>query len=124
MKFLSKKEAIVIIIILCVALIWLAIPFLHASDTVYAEIYHYSDLVHVVDLSKKEASVLNFDVAPNVYITTTEKGEIYFSDSDCPDKICIHSGILSITGHTAACLPNGIMIKIVSGDSTSADIIV
>ena len=46
-------------------------------------------------------------------------GEIYFYDSDCPDKVCINMGHLGECGQWAACLPNETIIKIV-GDKTDA----
>ena len=32
--------------------------------------------------------------------------------SDCPDKICVHSGLVFACGHIAACLPNGVLLMI------------
>ena len=32
--------------------------------------------------------------------------------SDCPDKLCVHSGWVSACGHIAACLPNGVLLMI------------
>ncbi len=44
----------------------------------------------------------------------------YFLHSDCPDKVCIKTGKLSVTGQWAACLPNGTVLKII-GEDGSAD---
>ena len=50
-------------------------------------------------------------------------GGICFEKSDCSDKICIHAGKLYTVGQSAACLPNGIIIKIVpAGEHSDNDI--
>ena len=38
-------------------------------------------------------------------------GRIRFAEADCPDKICVLTGKLSMVGESAACLPNGVLIK-------------
>lgn len=40
----------------------------------------------------------------------------YFLRSDCPDKVCIKTGKLSVAGEWAACLPNGTVLKIIGRD--------
>ena len=39
-------------------------------------------------------------------------GAVGFVHSDCPDKICIHSGFLSTPGQSAACLPNRVVLRV------------
>jgi hypothetical protein len=41
-----------------------------------------------------------------------ENGRIRFDDSNCPDKICVHTGWLDRAGQSAACLPNKTLIVI------------
>ena len=42
-------------------------------------------------------------------------GVVYVSDADCPDKICINTGRISITGDTIVCLPHRMVVEI-TGD--------
>lgn len=44
----------------------------------------------------------------------------FFEHSDCPDKVCINTGKLSLVGQWAACLPNSTVIKI-TGENGKAD---
>ena len=47
--------------------------------------------------------------------TTTvviENGEVYVSDSPCPNKVCIRMGRKGEVGDTIVCLPNRIYISI------------
>ncbi|MDO4848079.1 MAG: NusG domain II-containing protein [Clostridiaceae bacterium] len=47
-------------------------------------------------------------------------GKIGFSESDCPDLVCVHTGMLSKAGDVAACVPNKTVIS-VSGGEASVD---
>ena len=45
---------------------------------------------------------------------------IGFTESDCPDLVCVHTGMLSKAGDVAACVPNKTVIS-VSGGEASVD---
>lgn len=52
-------------------------------------------------------------------IVVLDKGFVYMEESDCKDKICIKKGKISKTGDSIICLPNRLIVKIVSYDSTN-----
>lgn len=56
----------------------------------------------------------------NVVLTIGE-GEVAFTHSDCPDKICIRTGKLNKSGQSAACLPNRIIVRVVSDMENELD---
>lgn len=60
----------------------------------------------------------------DIYINKiiVKDGYIYINDADCPDKTCVHSGKISKSGQTICCLPNKLIIRIVS-DSSKVDVI-
>ncbi|NQT25881.1 NusG domain II-containing protein [candidate division KSB1 bacterium] len=43
-----------------------------------------------------------------------ETGSIRINESDCPHKICVHSGKISSPAQHIVCVPNKVMIEIVS----------
>ena len=45
-----------------------------------------------------------------------ENGAVLFERSECPDQLCVRMGKLHRTGEIAACLPAGVVVRIV-GDS-------
>ncbi len=45
-------------------------------------------------------------------------GRARVAQSDCPDQVCVHSGWLSRNGQTAACVPAGVCVQILGGDTT------
>ncbi|MDR1916320.1 MAG: NusG domain II-containing protein [Synergistaceae bacterium] len=48
-------------------------------------------------------------------------GRVGFVSSDCPDKICVHSGFLGISGQSAVCLPNRVVVRVKSGEGETLD---
>jgi hypothetical protein len=117
MKFIKRTDFIIIAVILLISLISLGVYSLIAKDShVYAQIYLESELIETIDLSEGADRHFSIDARPNVVFHLTADGKIRFEDSDCPDKVCINAGYLSISGQFAACLPNGVILKIIGGD--------
>ena len=48
-------------------------------------------------------------------VIRVENGAVWFESSGCPDQICVHSGRLTRTGDTAACLPAGVLLRVTEG---------
>ncbi|MBO4927935.1 MAG: NusG domain II-containing protein [Clostridiales bacterium] len=53
------------------------------------------------------------DAGHMVIVISSEK--VYVKESDCADKICVHAGDLTKIGDGAVCLPNRVVVQIVSG---------
>jgi len=114
MKFFKRADILIIIGILAVsAASWGFYAFAAEGDSVKAEIYYYSELVETMDLSGGEEKSFSIPQDENVILHIYQDGSIAFIESDCPDKVCIHTGKLRTAGQFAACLPNGIVVKIV-----------
>ena len=45
-----------------------------------------------------------------------EDGQIWCDEATCPDKVCIHQGKQSLDGTTIVCLPNRMIVQILSGE--------
>lgn len=85
-----------------------------------AEIYLNGDLVRTVDLTKDQT----FEISDRYCnVIRVESGAIFIVQSDCPGQDCVHSGRISTGGRILVCLPNGLEIRIVSGD-TDVDFVV
>ncbi len=48
-------------------------------------------------------------------------GKVRFEKSDCPDKICVHTGFISKPGQITACIPAQVLVKII-GESQNGEI--
>ena len=51
---------------------------------------------------------------------TVQNGTVRVSQADCPDQVCVHTGVLSKNGQSAACLPSGITVTVQSDDGPDA----
>lgn len=117
MKFFRKTDVKVIVALLAVSIILLSYNHFFTKDgEAKAEIYLESELVKTVSLSEHKDTTFSIEGKPAVIFHLYEDDSIAFVESDCPDKVCIHSGRLHIIGQSAACLPNGIILKIVPTD--------
>lgn len=48
-------------------------------------------------------------------------GAVGFVASDCPDKVCVHSGFMSLRGQSAACLPNRVVVRVTVSEGDTLD---
>lgn len=114
MKFFRKTDIIIVAAVLAVSILgWKAYESFFADKPARAEIYYNSELVQTIDLVGGEERTFSIPQKPNVVFKLDKEGNIRFESSDCPDQICVHAGKLHIVGQSAACLPNGIVVKIV-----------
>lgn len=50
-------------------------------------------------------------------------GKADVTEADCPDKLCVNQHSISYSGETIVCLPNKLVVKIVSEAEADVDII-
>jgi len=123
MRFFRKTDIIIIAAVLVVCVLgWMAYESFFSGKAARAEIYYNSKLVQTIDLIGGEERTFSIPQKPNVVFELDKEGNIRFERSDCPDQICVHAGKLHIVGQSAACLPNGIVIKIVPQKRSEDDI--
>jgi len=60
---------------------------------------------------------------PNVTFEVRD-GRVRFAASDCPDQVCVHTGLIGEPGQFAACLPNRVAIQIESNDEQELDAVI
>jgi hypothetical protein len=127
-KFFKRTDIIILAAIIAAGLTGFSFWKACASDRpAAAEIYYCSELVETVDLNTGEERIFTIPQNENVVFHLYPDGGICFEKSDCPDQVCVHSGKLYTVGESAACLPNGIILKIVpkqKGDWDDMDIVV
>ncbi len=105
-KFAERKDIVIISILLLVSAAgYLALNWTSRAGSLYAEIYCNGALIDTVDLYESDDYYLTYDEIPQITFHVYHNG-VAFHASDCPDKICIKSGYLRISGQTAVCMPN------------------
>lgn len=110
---LFKRADFYLIILLCLIGVVSFAPRLFDSGDLIATVSRRGEILYTIDLDKVEKSytITVDDRSPNVKIIV-KHGEIGFAKADCPDKICVKTGMLSKPGQSAACLPAKIIIKL------------
>ncbi len=66
------------------------------------------DVIKTLDLSEDNQFVYEGRYKNTIIV---KNGEVYVSDSNCPDKTCVNSGIINDSG-VICCLPNKLVIRI------------
>lgn len=128
MKFFKKTDVWIIIALLILSAVsWFVYRSVFSGRAAKAEIYYYSKLVETIELTGGVEKSFSIPQNEHVVFHIDKQGNIKFEKSDCPDKVCINAGNLYMVGQSAACLPNGIVVKIVplgERDDDDIDIII
>lgn len=111
-KIFKPADVIIIAAVLLIAVLG-ALKLLCASrDNLVAVIRVNSKVYQTIELSKvKEPYTLEINGDLEVHLRI-EKNCVYFSDSQCSDKICINTGKLTRSGQSAVCLPAGVSVSV------------
>lgn len=112
-KAFNKTDVFLIAAVLLAALlIFLVWAYLNKTDgTREGQISVNGVKVMTVDLSKN--TVFSVPEKPNI-VFEVKDGAVTFKSSDCPDKVCVHTGYISRNGQMAACLPNDIVLSVIT----------
>ena len=83
------------------------------SDNVTVEIVQDGTVIYTFDLSKIENQTLKIDSPDSTSSNTISifDGQICITEAECPDLICVKSGILRSDGMPIVCLPNRLVIR-------------
>jgi len=122
MKFYKKNDFIIVLLLLATSGSLYFFNQWNAKDKpVVAEIYVESEKVQTIVMDNIEDRTFSIQERPEIVFHLYDDGSIAFESSDCPDKVCVRSGKLHLAGQSAACLPNGVIIKIISSDANNKD---
>jgi hypothetical protein len=90
----------------------LALP--GGSSGSQVEITQDGETTHL-PLSQDTTMVLSSD-SGGTNTLVVKNGEVWISEADCPDQICVKMGSISRTGQTIVCMPHQLVIRIISED--------
>ena len=107
-----KKKDFIIIFIIFVVIIGALLfnHFYYVKITVNNQVYRTVPLEidQTIKISDKNMIVINH-------------GSVHMKDATCPDKLCIKQGTISKNGEQIICLPNQVVIAIVSNQYNDVD---
>lgn len=112
--YFRKSDLIIILLVVLTAVTGFAFLYLRAGGNntpSVAEIRVNTKLIKEIDLTKVTAPY-EIEIQGNfpVNIEVSSKG-VKFISSDCPDKLCIHQGLIK-SNESAACLPAGVSVTV------------
>lgn len=99
--------------IVLAAALFIALTFTgKANDSMIAVVTKDGEVIKRITLSEL-SQPLEFEVTGKYHnFIRAERGRIRFAEADCPDDVCVQTGWLTKPGQVAACLPNGVLIKL------------
>jgi hypothetical protein len=115
---MKKRDIILIASILIVAIALFLIVELTKEEG--AGVTVKVDGVKIAEYSLSADGTYPLNGGTNILVI--ENGKAYLTDANCPDKLCVHQGKISMTGETITCLPNKLTVS-VFGAEQSVDLI-
>ena len=115
---MKKRDIILIASILAVAIALFLIVELTKEEG--AGVTVKVDGVKVAEYSLTADGTYPLNGGTNILVI--ENGKAYLTDANCPDKLCVHQGKISMTGETITCLPNKLTVT-VFGTEQSVDLV-
>ena len=111
-----RKWDIAVIAVVALLAVLLFVWFLpkETSTGTYAEIYQDGELIKTVSLAQNQTFTADGKYSNTV---TIQDGKIAVTASSCPGEDCVHCGWISAAGRSIVCLPNGLEIRVVGGNS-------
>lgn len=119
---MKKKDLIIYFIILFLFILSLAGSFLSGDKGHLVRVYVNREIYaeYAIDHDKEVLIKGMNDVELKMII---ENGNVYVSDSNCPDKICVNTGSINKTNESVICLPGKIVISLYSEKESGYDTI-
>lgn len=108
---MKKQDIALIAGLLAAALIFFAVRWAVRKPAVEAEILVDGQVVEVLDL-EKDTQVLIRGKDGGTNHLVVKDGAIWCDEASCPDKVCVHTGKISLSTQTIACLPNKMIVRI------------
>ncbi len=110
---LKTKICLAAVILIFLAALAGTVYVLRPIDSTYVEIVQDGTMLYTIDLADAENQSFTIESEDGGYnAVTIEDGQIYMSDADCPDGVCISSGVLR-SGLSIVCLPHKLVIRFV-----------
>ena len=115
---MKKRDIILIASILIVAIALFLLVELTKEEG--AGVTVKVDGIEVAEYSLSKNGTYPLNGGTNILVI--ENGKAYLTDANCPDKLCVHQGKISMTGETITCLPNKLTVT-VFGTEQSVDLV-
>ena len=115
-----KKEIIAVLILVMIAVIsFVCIRFFVEDNGRYVKVYVNDKLTKTFDLDKDQKYFIETKKGYNLLIIKDGKARV--ADADCPNRICVDKGAISMNDESIICLPHHVVVTIESNKSSKVD---
>ena len=84
------------------------------EDGAYAQVYRKGELIRTIPLDQEGEYVIEGEYRNTL---TVSGGKIAVTATDCPGEDCVGCGWIGTDRRSIVCLPNGVEIRVISGES-------
>ena len=114
-----KKEVIITSLLLLISVISLIAVSVFMPVGARVEVRLDGELIAEYPLSENgEYSLLD-----GANILVIEDGKAYMKDANCPDRVCVITGKISLVGETVVCLPHRLSVTVVKDGTDGPEIV-
>lgn len=86
-----------------------------------AKIYQDGEFLIEVDLSKNKEFQIDWKDGEGYNVILVQDGKIGVVESSCKDHVCEHMGMIRDSKMPIVCLPNHLMIEVVTDETSSTE---
>lgn len=117
-KTMKKNDwLLLIVILLTAALIFFIRYFVGDEHPGYVTVRVGGEITETYDLSEDQTVKIN----GGTNVMKIEDKTVNMIDANCPDKLCVHQKPISKNNESIICLPNNVVVQIVSQDESELD---
>jgi hypothetical protein len=100
-----------VLVLLCAALFLL--PLLRDDDAVLtAQIMADGEVIETVELSLSAMQTFEETREVNGCVIVLSPEGVCVADADCPDRLCVKTGMITRAGEAIACVPNRVVVTL------------
>lgn len=113
---MKKKELIIIAILLFISLGGIALFYcVNASDQpLTVRVSRDGEVIATLPLSLDYSETFSSASGSNTLVISNGTADI--TEADCPGQVCVDTHSISNPGETIVCLPNKLIVEIITGD--------
>jgi len=117
---LRKADFLLFFIFIAVAALIAAVPLVRSSDGASrVRIIAQGELAGIYPLDSDNEIEIERDGHRNVVVI--KDNTVHMDYSDCKNQVCVNTGKISKAGETIVCLPNYVIVEIVSSEEGGED---
>lgn len=114
-----KFDFIIIIFFVLVAVVSLVLFSKNKDEGGYVEVVVDKETKEIFPLDEEKEYTISDGKHINKIIISD--GKVCITEANCPDKLCVKQGRIDKDGQSIICLPNKVVIKIVSDKNNNVD---